>query len=242
MRTSRLGAVLASLAVTTGTVLVLAEGSTQAAAPAATTAALAINQHSTVKAQYGDPVGYLEASVADSNGGGVYTGSAVLEQRVPGSGWAEVKTDGDGTDGLSFGSYGSHAKGNVRYRLHYLGGTDADTLVTYAPAYSNVVTVVTLWGFKDTSSCPNGHCHISGRLIPRTKHHRIVVQVKHGAWKPYRAVRTSSQGTYRIDVTGSPRGTKYRIIIARTKTITATEKGYRVFRVTSRAAAARPLG
>ena len=193
MRMTRLGAVLASLAVTTSIVTVLADGPTQADTPAATTATLAINQQTTVKGQYGDPLGFLEASIADSNGGGVFTGSAVLQERVPGKPWANVKTDGDGTDGIDFGSYGSHAKGNVRYRLHYLGGTDADTSITYAPAYSDVVTVITLWSFRDTSSCPNGRCHISGRLIPKTARHKVIVQVKHGSWKPYRVVRTSSE-------------------------------------------------
>ena len=234
MRTTRLGAVLASLAITTGIVTVLADGPTQADTPTATTATLAINQQTTVKGQYGDPIGFLEANIADGNGGGVFAGSAVLQRRVPGKSWANVKTDGDGTDGIDFGSYGSHAKGNLRYRLHYLGGTDAVTSVTYAPAYSNVVTVITLWGFKDTSSCPNGRCHISGRLIPKTKHHKVVVQVKHGSWKPYRVVRTSSRGTYRIGVTGSRNGTRYRMTITGTKNITATYKDYRVILVTSR--------
>jgi len=122
----------------------------------------------------------------------------------------------------------------VRYRFHYLGGTDPDTLVTYAPSYSNVVTVITLWNFNDTSACPNGRCHIGGRLIPRTKHHKIIVQVRHGSWQPYRVVRTTTRGTYRIPVTGSARGTKYRMIITGTKQLTATVAHYRVTRVTSR--------
>jgi hypothetical protein len=234
MRTTRLGAVLASLATTTGTLALVAVGPTQASAPEATTATLAINQHTQVKGQYGDLVGFLDATVTDSNGAGVFAGSAVLERQLPGRSWATVKTDSDGTDGFDFGSYGSHAKGNVRYRLHYLGGTDAGTSVTYAPAVSGVVKVVTLWGFKDTSACPNGHCHISGRLIPKTARHKIVVQVKHGSSVPYRVVRTSSTGSYRVGVTGSRKGTRYRMIITGTPSITATMKGYRVIRVTAR--------
>lgn len=232
MSKTRLSAALASLALAAGTTAVLAAGPAHAGTDAPTTAKLKINQHTKVKGQYGDPIGYLEASVFDGNGGGVYAGSADLQQRLPGKGWKNVRTDSDGTDGIGFGSYGSHAKGNVQYRLHYLGGTDTNTSITYAPSYSGVVTVTTLWNFKDTSACPNGHCHISGRLIPRTKHHKILVQVKHGSWKKYRVLHTSSKGTYRVSVSGSRgHGTRYRIIIARTKSIVATKKTYRVVRL-----------
>jgi hypothetical protein len=234
MRTTKLGALLASLAITTGTAATVAAGPAGADTPTATTASLAINQQTTVKGQYGTTLGSLEAGVTDPDGGGVYAGSAVLQRRLPGRSWANVKTDSDGTDGISFGTYGSRAKGNVRYRLHYLGGTDAGTSTTYAPSYSNIVVVVTLWNFKDTSACPNGRCHISGKLIPKTRRHKIIVQVRHGSWQPYRVVRTSSTGTYRIGVTGSRAGTKYRMIITRTKSITATWKIYRVILVSSR--------
>jgi hypothetical protein len=241
MRTSKLCAALASLAITTGAAAVLSAGPTQAETPTATTAKLAINQHKNVKGQYGDLIGYLEATITDPNGGGVYTGSAVLQRRLPGKKWANVKTDHDGTDGMRFGSYGSHAWGNVRYRLHYLGGTDANTAIRYAASYSNVVTVTTLWSFKDTSACPHGHCHISGRLIPRTKHHKILVQVKHGGWKKYRVLHTNRKSKYRVGVTGSRKGTKYRIIIAGTKKIAATEKRYIVTLVPARNARAASL-
>jgi len=228
MRMTKLGAVLATLAIATGTATVLADTPAQAATATTTTATLTINQHAKVKAQYGNTIGFLEAAVTDSGGGDVLTGSAVLQQKLPGKSWKDAKTDSDGTDGFSFGSYGSRAKGNVQYRLHYLGGTDGTTSTTYAPSVSKVVTVTTLWNFKDTSACPNGHCHISGKLIPRTKNHKILVQVKHGSWKKYRVLHTSSKGTYRVNVTGSRKGTKYRIIITRTHSITATMKGYRV--------------
>jgi hypothetical protein len=223
--------------ITLGAAAVLATGPAQAAGTVATTAKLTMNQQTTVKGQYGDAIGYLEATVADPLGGLVYTGSAVLQRRLPGRSWADVKTDPDTTDGVRFDSYGSHAKGNVRYRFHYLGGTDPDTSTTYDPSYSNVVTVITLWNFKDTSACPHGRCHISGHLIPRTARHKITVQVKHGSWQRYRVVRTTSRGAYRIGVTGSRSGTKYRMIIARTRSITATSKRYRVIRVTAQNAA-----
>src|SRR5512132_3482226 len=117
MRMTKIGSCLASLAVTAGTTAVLAAAPSQATTVEATTATLTINQHTTVKGQYGNLIGYLEASVADSHGGGVFAGSAVLQQRLPGKSWSKVKTDGDISDGVRFGSYGSHAKGNVRYRF-----------------------------------------------------------------------------------------------------------------------------
>lgn len=219
MRLTKFGAVLASLAVVIGASAVLSAAPAQAAATA-TKATLTMGGHANAKAQYGNLVGFLEASVTDETGGPV-GGSTDLQERAPGKQWKTVKTDTDSAF-VDFGSYGSHAKGNVKYRLHYLGDG------TFAPVFSNVVTVTTLWNFKDTSACPNGHCHISGRLIPKTKNHKILVQVKHGAWHKYRVLHTSATGTYKVPVSGSRKGTKYRIVITATRTITATTKGYRV--------------
>jgi hypothetical protein len=44
-------------------------------------------------------------------------------------------------------------------------------------------------------------------------------------------LHTSAKGTYSVKVTGSRKGTKYRIIITGTKSITATSKGYKVILV-----------
>jgi hypothetical protein len=220
MRMTKLGAALASLAVAAGTTAVLSVAPAQAAGTTASQATLTIGGHAKAKAQYGDVIGLLEADVTDPAGGGPVSGSTDLQQRLPGTRWATVRTDADASDGVSFGTFGSHAKGNVQYRLHYLGDT------TFAATVSNVVTVTTLWNLKDTSACPNGHCHISGKLIPRTGHHKILVQVKHGAWHKYAVLHTSAKGKYTVKVTGSRRGTKYRIIITATKHITATKKGY----------------
>jgi len=235
MRTTTLGAVLASLAITGGTAAVLGAGPAEAATPtttAPTTARLAINQHTTVVAHYGDQIGYLEASVSDSNGGGVYAGRAVLQRRLPGKGWAKVRTDDDDTDGIGFGSYGSHAKGNVRYRLHYLGGTDGATSITYAPAYSNVVTVRTLWNLHENGSCNHG-CHFFGRLSPRAKNHRVLIQVKHGSWKRYQVVKTDRRSRWRATVVATfGNGTRYRAVVAGSKhEIRTTSNIYRFYKV-----------
>lgn len=221
MRT-KLGVVVASLALTVGTTAILTAGPAEAGT--VTKATLTINNgHHKAKGQYGNFIGFMVGGVTDGAGNPVDEGRADLQRKQPGKGWKTVMSFVDPTT-LTIADYGSKAKGNVKYRLHYLG--DA----TYAPTYSDVVTVTTLWNFKDTSACPNGHCHISGKLIPKTRHHKILVQVKHGSWKKYRVLHTSAKGSYKVGVTGSRNGTKYRIIIAGTKSIVATTKGYRVIR------------
>jgi hypothetical protein len=222
MRMTKLGAVLASLAVAAGTTAVLSAAPAQAAGATASKSTLSISGHAKAKAQYGNLIGFLEAHVTDASDVPVDGGSTDLQKKLPGKPWATVRTDADASDGVDFGTFGSHAKGNVEYRLHYLGDT------TFAASFSNVVVVTTLWNFKDTSACPNGHCHISGKLIPTTKNHKIVVQVKHGGWHKYRVLHTSAKGKYSVKVSGSRKGTKYRIIITATKSITATKQGYKV--------------
>jgi hypothetical protein len=230
MRSTKLGAALASLAITAGTATLLAAGPAQADTPTEVT--LTLSGQSSVTAPYRTEIGLLSGQVTDGVNP-VTAGSVDLEQKLPGHDWKIVKTDDDLTDGVSFGTYGSRAKGNVKYRAHYLGGTDGVT--TWDPARSDVVTVITLWRIRDTSSCPNGHCHISGRLGPSTRHHRVLVQIKrNGGWHRYRVLHTSLKSTYRVGVSGSRRGTRYRIIIAGTRRITATEKRYVVTLVPAR--------
>jgi hypothetical protein len=190
-----------------------------------------MNHQTKVKGEYHDLIGYLETTIDDDHGGGVYAGSADLQRRLPGKGWKTVKHDGDGTDGIGFGSYGSHATGNVEYRVHYLGGTDPNTEITYAPSFSNTVVVTTLWKIKDTSGCPfnTRHCHLSGKLIPTTKHHKITLQVKHGKqWRKVKTVHSNAKGKYSVTVTATRKQKTYRLVIAKTKHIVATAYGYKV--------------
>jgi hypothetical protein len=153
MRTTRLGAVLASLAITTGIVTVLADGPTQADTPTATTATLAISQQTTVKGQYGDPHRLPRGQHRRRQRRGVFAGSAVLQRRLPGKSWVNVKTDGDGTDG-SLRLLRKSRQGQPAIPAPLPGGTDAVTSVTYAPAYSNVVTVITLWASGTPAPAP----------------------------------------------------------------------------------------
>jgi hypothetical protein len=246
MRTTKVGAVLASLAITAGTATLLAAGPAQA--NTTTTVQLTFTdpnsgqQYTGWRAPYGTDLGTLTSQVTTDGVTPVPVGAADLQQKLPGKDWKVARQDLDVSDGIDFGSYGSKARGNVKYRVHYLGGTDATTMTTYDASYSNAVSVITLWKIKDTSACPMGHhCHISGRLVPKAKHHKILVQVKHGGWKKYRVLHTNRKSKYRVGVTGSRKGTKYRIIIAGTKKIAATEKRYIVTLVPARNARAASL-
>ncbi|HEY3529365.1 MAG TPA: hypothetical protein VGK78_09450 [Nocardioides sp.] len=243
MLTTKLGAVLASLAITTGAAATLSATPAQAqlATSLTTTSSLKIDGQTKITAPYGTLFSPFQAFVQDSNGVAVQAGSTLLQRRLPGRSWATVKTDADPTEGgVSFGAYGTRNKGNVQYRLHYLGGTDTTTATTYGASFSPTVTVITLWKIKDTSACPYGKCHISGKLTPTTRNHKVAVQIKRGSWQRYKVLRTNSKSAYRVGVsTINGRTTKYRIIIAPLgHRITATKKLYTVYRV-SRAAAPR---
>ena len=213
MRTTKLGAVLASLAVSAATTAVLAASPAQAAA--ATTATLDIGSKTHVKGVYGDYLGYLDASVTDSNGVSVSSGTANLQAKFPGQDWKTVKTDTDPSY-IDFGSYGSHAHGNVKYRLQYVGDS------TYASSVSNVVTVGTYWDLNDSGACPRG-CFLSGKLAPKATHHKVTIQVKHGSWKRYKVVHTNSKSKYRAGVEATRgKGTKYRILVGGTTSLLKT--------------------
>jgi hypothetical protein len=223
MRMRHLGAVVASLTVAAAATFgsaVLAAGPADAAT--ATQAKLAIDtgKHKVqqVTGQYGNLVGFLEGSITDGSGTPVDGGEADLQAKLPGKGWKTVKKDSDASF-LSFGTFGDKAKGNIAYRVRYLG--DA----TFAPTTSNVVTVTTLWSLKDHTDCVGG-CHIRGQLVPRTKHHKITVQVKRGGWKKFKVVHTDAKGKFSVHVTVHGKKTLYRIIVAGTRSITATKFGY----------------
>jgi hypothetical protein len=216
MRLSKLGAVVASLAVTAGTTAVLAAGPADAAT--ATTTKLTMSNHLKVKGAYGDYLGSLEGSVSDANGS-VYDGTVQLQAKLPGKSWKTVKTT-TASGFVYFGSYGSKAKGNVQYRAHYLGsGSDA-------ASYSKVVTVTTVWAVKDKSSCSGG-CHIRGTLKPKAKHHKVLIQVKKkGHWKRYKVTHTNAKSKFSVKVSASRKGTHYRLVIKGNKNISTRKITY----------------
>jgi hypothetical protein len=222
MRMSKVGALLASLTITTGTAAVLAAGPAQAA-DNATQSSLTLGVHSDgVAALYHSYLGTFSGMVTydDSTVGTtpVTAGAADLQQKLPGHNWKTVRTDSNASDGVSFGNYGSTAKQNVKYRIHYLGGTDpVTTTTTYAESYSNTVTVRTAWDLKPHALCTH-KCRFYGKLAPKAKHHKVLIQVKHHGWKRYKVVRTNKHSHWTAFV--KPKrgnGALYRAVVAGNK-------------------------
>jgi hypothetical protein len=222
MRKTKLGAVMASLALAAGTTAVFA--APPADAVTSTTATLSLSGHKHVKGTYGEFIGLFEGSVKDSSGNEVASGTADLQRKLPGHGWKTIKSD-TSAGFLFFGNTGSHATGNAAYRVHYLGDS------TYAASFSNVVTVGTFWNLHDSGSCVGG-CHLTGRLAPATKNHQVLIQVKHGTWKRYKVVRTNKKSRFRAAVTPSRgQGTRYRIVVGANRHILkTTSRVYRAVR------------
>lgn len=232
MRTTKLGAVLASLAITAGTAAVLGAGPAQASTPTTTTpttATLFVSGGTTLTEPYGTRVGSPYGQVVDHNGSFVLAGKAVLQRKLPGKSWKNVKTD-TSPGSADFGNYGSKVLTNVKYRVHYLGGTDGTT--TWAPTYSNVVTIRTLWNLHENGTCDGG-CHFFGKLSPKAKNHRVLIQVKHGSWKRYKVVKTDRRSHWRANVVATfGHGTLYRAVVAGTKhEIRTTSHIYRFYKV-----------
>lgn len=217
MRSTKLGAVVASLALTAGTAAVLAAGPAQAQTDTPTQSALTLGGRVGVAAPYGTSLGTWSAGVSDGVNP-VTVGSADLQRKLPGQDWKTARTDSDISDGISFGSYGTKAKGNAKYRMHYLGGTDSGTATTYADSYSNTVNVKTAWNLHDQGICAP-RCKIYGKLAPKARHHKMVVQaLHHGTWKRYDVIHTNRRSHWTAFVKPTRgRGTKYRVVVAGTK-------------------------
>ena len=213
MRTTKLGAVLAALALTTGTAALLGAGPAQAATPTTTTFFASGGVHR-VTAAYRDSIGGFYGYVKDGAGNPVTAGDAVLQRRLPGHGWKNIATDST-PDFVGFGRTGDRATGNMQYRVHYLGGTDGTA--TWGPSYSSVVTVRTEWNLHENGTCTGG-CRFFGKLSPKAKNHRVTIQVKHGSWKTYKVVRTNRRSHWNAKVVATwGRGTLYRAVVGKTR-------------------------
>jgi hypothetical protein len=238
MRKTRLGAVLASLTVTTATAAVLAAAPAHADTP--TQAGLLTSSgHQAETAPYGTYLGPLAGGVVDDVGNPVYYGDAVLQQKLPGKTWKNVRTDTT-PDTFDFGRYGSSARGNVQYRVHYLGGTDGTTI--WHAVWSNVVTIRTAWNLHEQGVC-DSYCHMYGKLSPRAKDHRVTIQVKHGSWKTYKVVRTNRRSHWNAKVVATwGKGTLYRAVVGKTKHEIRTTSGiYRFYKVRASRSGGRVL-
>jgi hypothetical protein len=222
MRTTKLGAVLASLALTTGTAAVLVAAPAQADTP--TNVQLTFtdpsdgHQYSGWRALYGTRVATLTTAISD----GTTTptvGSATLQRRLPGGNWTDQQTDADINDGVTFSS--PKALSNAVYRVQYSGGTDGGSN-TWSPSTSNTVKVVTYWRFKRIKAHWHGGLAYtwSATLAPHVRHHRVLIQVKHGSWKKYKVVHTNARSRWSVRVkAGHNHWVKYRAVVARTKTL-----------------------
>ncbi len=217
MRTTKLGALLASLALTTGTAAVLAAGPATAQTDTPTQVALTLGGSPGWRVLYGSELGTFSTEVTTDGFTAVPVGSAKLQRKLPGKDWRNVKTDDDISDGVSFGNYGHKATQNVKYRAHYLGGTDNGTATTYADSYSNTVQVLTAWDLHPKAACPS-RCKFYGKLSPKAKHHKVLIQVKHHGWKRYKVVHTNKRSHWTVFVKPSRGGgTYYRAVVAGTK-------------------------
>jgi hypothetical protein len=228
MRTTKLGSVLSTLAITACAATVLGAGPAQAAATHTKTT-LFLSGQTKLSVPYKTDLGPLGGQVTDSDDMLVDTGKAVLQRRLPGKVWRNVRTD-DTPSFVTYGGYGSHALGNVEYRVHYLGGSDGTT--TWSPSYSNVVTVRTEWLLHENGSCVGG-CHFFGKLSPKAKNHQVLIQVKHGAWKNYKVVKTNARSKWNATVVATfGNGTLYRAVVGGTKQeIRTTSAIYRFYKV-----------
>jgi hypothetical protein len=222
MRMTKLAAALASLALTTGTAAVLAAGPAIAQADTPTQVGLTLGGTTSWTVLYGSELGTFSTQVTTDGVTGVPVGSAKLQRKLPGHDWRNVKTDDNVGDGVSFGNYGHRATQNVKYRVHYLGGTDDGTATTYAESYSNTVIVLTAWDLHPHASCPS-RCKFYGKLSPKAKHHKILIQVKHHGWKRYKVIHTNARSRWTVFVKPSRGGgTYYRAVVARTKHLIGT--------------------
>jgi hypothetical protein len=233
MRTTWLGAVMASLALTTGSAAVLAAGPAHAgAATTPVNVELQLGGSSDIAATYKKQIGSFQASifyVSDSTQFSVTAGKAALQRKLPGKHWHDVRIDNSAST-VGFGTYGSHATGNMQYRLHYLGGTDGTT--TWAPGFSNVVSVSTLWNLHEQASCVGG-CRLFGKLSPKAKHQKITIEIMHsdGTWHPYKVVHTDSRSRWRATVKATRAGRFYQPVASSSKHETTTiGLGYRFAR------------
>jgi len=221
MRRTKLAAVVASLAVTSGGAAVIV------AAPAAaddtpTTVSLSFTDPDSGKSYtgwrvlYGDTVAPLAVTISDGTDTAPPVGAATLQRRLPGKDWKDQETDEDLTDGVAFSNF--KALSNAGYRVQYSGGTDDTT--EPALTTSNTVKVLAYWNFKPTKAKYKGGLAFKwwGALAPHVKHHRVVIQVKHGTWKKYKVVRTNARSRWSVRVkAGHNHWVRYRAVVAGTK-------------------------
>jgi hypothetical protein len=222
MRRTKLGAALASLAVTTGTAAVVSAAPAQADTP--TTVQLTFTdpsdgqQYTGWRALYGTQVATFTTVISD----GATTptvGTATLQRRLPGRSWTDQQTDDNLVDGVTFAT--PKAQSNASYRVEYSGGTDGGSN-TWSPSTSNTVQVITYWKFTHLHAKWHGGLSYTwfGAMAPSVKSHKVTIQVKQGSWKRYKVVRTDSRSHWSVKVqAGHNRWIQYRAVVDGTRTL-----------------------
>jgi hypothetical protein len=226
MHMTKLGAVLASLAITAGTAAVVAEAPARADTTGTTPTTVQLSftdsstgqQYSAWRALYGSRVATLTTTISDGTDAAPTVGSAILKRKLPGGSWKTQATDADLTDGATFTS--PRALGNAQYRVEYTGGDDTATggTTAWAASTSNVVQVMTYWNFHAKGRFVGRQGVWYGTLSPHVRNHRILIQVKRGSWQRYRVIRTDRKSHWSVRVTpGHNRYLKYRAVVAGSK-------------------------
>jgi hypothetical protein len=230
MRLSRISAVLTALALALGMAAV-----TAAPANAATPTTIKLPKLK-MKGVYGGYNGDLNGgevvyTEADGSEANPYAGTAYLQRQWKGkSAWKNVAVDD--SPGYLYFPTESKFKGNASYRIYYTGGVNSSGTEAWDAAYSAVMTVKTFRDLNDSGSCSGG-CHLKGKVKPKYKKKKVVIQVKrHGHWKKYKKIRTNKKSKFKVRVQPSKgKGTKYRIVVPGNKRFAKTKSGtYRAYR------------
>jgi hypothetical protein len=248
MRMTKLGAAMASLAITTVGATALATAPAQAGVTAGTPTTVHLSftdpatghQYSGWRVLYGDHVAIITTVISDGTNAPT-AGTATLQRRLPGAGWKTLQTDSDLTDGVTFNS--PKAAGNAFLRVEYSGGTDGTT--TWTASTSNQTQILTYWNFHMKLKFVGRTGVMYGTLSPHVKNHRILIQVQHNGWKKYKVIHTDGKSHWSARVTpGHNRYITYRAVVAGTKSLQksdATAKFKLTFNRTDPSPSARVL-
>ena len=107
----------------------------------------------------------------------------------------------------------------MKYRVHYLGGTDSGTAADVRRRRSPTPSSCAPPGASAPHALCTTHCRFYGKLSPKSKNHKILLQVKHHGWKPYKVLHTDKHSHWSAVVKPTRgKGTYYRAVVARTST------------------------
>ncbi|WP_121250927.1 hypothetical protein [Nocardioides ferulae] len=148
----------------------------------------------------------LDIKVIDTNGAQVSDGSLQVQRKLAGQKkWKTVATSASGTlyDTVK-------AAGNSTYRVLYSGSA------TYAA--SSAFAKAKVQRDLNAKAVDRGrHVYLLGRVVPKYKGKRVIIQKRSGGWKTFRKVKTNKKSRFDVRIPGSRRGTVYRAIVKGSK-------------------------